>query len=394
MPNKTRRDEYAGGFPEGFEDFETLNDPRQGKYPRHYFGEIIFMALAAMICGSEGFDDFERFAKLREKWLRKHLKLSGGVPSNDTFRRVFSSINPDEFCRCFASYIISFSKTLEHQLIAIDGKTLRRSFENSDPTTSLHLISAWACDNQLTLGQLAVDGKSNEITAIPKLIDQLDLEGHTVSLDAMGCQKKIAQKLYVANAHYLLALKGNQPTLHRRVEEFFSSSAHLKHAKAQGYTLNSVDIENEGHGRQERRVVLCTDSLEIIDKKERESWLGLKSIICVEAHREEKSSGRKSIQRRYYLTSHEPEAKKLQQLIRQHWAIENQCHWTLDVTFNEDQSRARKDNAASNLAMLRKVTLSLLKQNTSIKDTMRGKRYRAALDEQTLEQLIFPQPPR
>jgi predicted transposase YbfD/YdcC len=394
MPNKTRRDKYTGGFPNGFEDFKTLNDPRNGKYPRHYFGEIIFIALAAMICGSEGFDDFERFAKLKEKWLRKHLKLPGGVPSNDTFRRIFSSINPDEFCRCFSSFILSFSEKLEHQLIAIDGKTLRRSFENSDPTTSLHLISAWACDNQLSLGQLAVDGKSNEITAIPKLIDQLDLEGHTVSLDAMGCQKKIARKLYLANAHYLLALKGNQGTLHKRVAEFFSSPAHLKHAKAQGKTLSSVDIENTGHGRKERRIVLSTDSLDIIDKKERESWIGLKSIICVEAHREEKVTGKKSIQKRYYITSHEPEAEKLQKLIRQHWTIENQCHWTLDVTFCEDQSRVRKGNAASNLAMLRKVTLSLLKQDTSIKDTMRGKRYRAALDEQTLEQFLFPRTSR
>jgi len=382
--------EYAGGFPKGFEAFEALNDPRQGKYPRHYFGEIIFIALAAMVCGSEGFDDFERFAKLKEKWLCKHLRLPGGVPSNDTFRRIFTSINPDEFCRCFSAFIMSFSKNLEHQLIAIDGKTLRRSFENSDTTTSLHLISAWACDNQLTLGQLAVDGKSNEITAIPKLIDQLDLEGHTVSIDAMGCQKKIAQKLYIAKAHYLLALKGNQGTLHKRVEEFFSSPAHLKHAKAQSKTLSWVDVSNKGHGRQERRIVLSSDSLDLIDKKERESWLGLKSIVCVEAHREDKSTGVKSIQKRYYITTHQADSEKLQRLVRQHWAIENQCHWILDVTFNEDQSRARKGHAASNLAMLRKVTLSLLKQDTAIKDTMRGKRYRAALDENTLEQILFP----
>jgi predicted transposase YbfD/YdcC len=389
MSNKTRRDEYAGGFPNGFEDFETLRDPRTGKYPRHYFGEVIFIALAAMICGSEGFDDFERFAKLKEKWLRKHVKLPSGVPSNDTFRRIFTSINPDEFCRCFSAFISGFSNNLEQQLIAIDGKTLRRSFNNADRTTSLHLISAWACENQLTLGQLAVDGKSNEITAVPKLIDQLDLEGHTVSLDAMGCQKKIAQKLYLAKSHYLLALKGNQGGLHKRVEEFFNSPAHIKHAKAQAKTLSSVDVDNRGHGRDERRVVLATDSLDIIDKKEREEWLGLKSIICVEAHREDNITSIKSVQRRYYISSHEADAERLEAMIRQHWGIENQCHWTLDMTFNEDQCRARKGNAANNLAMLRKVTLSLLKQDTSIKDTMRGKRYRAALDEQTLEQILF-----
>ncbi len=390
MTNGTRRDHYAGGFPCGFEDFNTLEDPRLGKHPRHYFGEIIFIALAAMICGSEGFDDFERFAELREKWLRKHLKLPGGLPSDDTFRRIFTRIDPDKFCSCFADFILTISGGLERQLIAIDGKTLRHSFEGGDPTTSLHLISAWACDNQLTLGQLLVDGKSNEINAVPSLIDQLDLEGHIVSLDAMGCQKKIAQALCFAKADYLLALKANHPNFHKRMEVFFSSPAHLKHAKAQGNIFSSSDVENKAHGRHERRVVLATDSLGWIDKKERESWLGLKSIVCVEAHREEISTGHKSVQRRYYLTSCEPDASKLQGLIRQHWSIENQCHWVIDVTFDEDQCRVRKGNAALNLAMLRKVTLSLLKHDTSIKDSIRGKRYRAALDENTLEQILFP----
>ena len=394
MLNKTRRDKYAGGFPDGFEDFETLEDPRSGKYPRHYFGEIIFIALAAMICGSEGFDDFARFAQTREKWLRKHLKLPGGLPSNDTFRRIFTRINPDRFCECFAAFVLGISGKLKRQLIAIDGKTLRHSFENADPTTSLHLISAWACENQLTLGQLAVDGKSNEITAIPELACQLDLEGHTVSIDAMGCQKKIARALYLAKADYLLALKANHTTLHKRTEDFFSSSAHISHAKAQGGILTSADVENKAHGRLERRIVLATDSLGFIDKNERENWLGLKSIVCVEAHRQETSTGKESVQRRYYLTSCEPDATKLQALIRQHWSIENQCHWILDVTFDEDQSRTRKGHAAVNLAMLRKVVLSLLKNDTTIKDSVRGKRYRAALDENILENILFPQSSR
>lgn len=391
MPNKTRRDTFAGGFPAGFEDFKNLEDPRNGRNPRHYFGEVIFIALAAMICGSEGFEDFERFAQTREQWLRKHLKLPDGLPSDDTFRRVFTRIDPDRFCECFAAFVLGISAKLERQLIAIDGKTLRHSFENADPSTSLHLISAWACENQLTLGQLAVDGKSNEITAIPKLIDQLDLEGHIVSIDAMGCQKKIARALYLAKADYLLALKANHGTLHKRVEEFFSTPAHITHAKGQGRILTSADVENKAHGRLERRIVLATDSLGLIDKNERESWLGLKSIVCVEAHREEVSSGKKSIQKRYYLTSCEPDAEKLQGLIRQHWSIENQCHWILDVTFDEDQCRSRKGHAAANLAMLRKVVLSLLKNDTTIKDSVRGKRYRAALDENTLEKILFPQ---
>ena len=345
MSNKPRRDEYSGGFPDGFESFEKLKDPRNGRHPRHYFGEIIFIALPAMICGSEGFDDFERFAKAREPWLRKRLKLPGGLPSDDTFRRVFT---------------------------AIDGKTLRHSFENADPGTSLHLISAWASDNHLTLGQLAVDGKPNEITAVPEFIDRLDLEGQTVSLDVMGCQKAIARKLSMAHADYLLALKANHGALHKRAEEFFSSPGHLLHTRQQGGTLSTDDQGNEAHGRTERRVVLATDSLRWIDKLERDG------------------SEAKSVEKRYYLTTHEPDARRLGQLIRQHGWIENPCHWVLDVTFDEDQCRASKGHPTQNLAMLRKVCLSLLKQDTRIKDSLRGKRYRAALDESVLETILFP----
>lgn len=394
MSNKNRRDEYAGGFPEGFESFHSLGDPRQGRHPRHYFGEIIFIALAAMICGSEGFDDFERFAKARESWLRKRIKLPGGLPSDDTFRRIFTAIDPDKFCECFASFVIAISGTLRSQLIAIDGKTLRHSFDNADPSTSLHLISAWAADNQLTLGQLLVDGKSNEITAVPELIDRLDLEGHIVSLDAMGCQKNIARKLDMAHADYLLALKANHGALHKRAEEFFSSPGHLRHTNQQGGTLSTADESNRGHGRIERRVVLATDSLWWIDKLERQEWQGLRSVVCVESHREQIGSGEKSVQKRYYLTSLAPDASRLLQLIRQHWSIENQCHWVLDVTFDEDQCRVRKDHAPLNLAMLRKVCLSLLKQDTTLKDSLRGKRYRAALDENILESVLFPQNPK
>lgn len=390
MSDKSRRDEYSGGFPDGFEPFEKLSDPRIGRHPRHYFGEIIFIALAAMICGSEGFDDFERFAKARESWLRKRLKLPGGLPSDDTFRRVFTAIDPDRFCECFAAFVLAISGTLRRQLVAIDGKTLRHSFDHADPGTSLHLISAWAADNQLTLGQLAVDGKSNEITAVPELIDRLDLEGHIVSLDAMGCQKNIARKLNMAHADYLLALKANHGALHKRTEEFFSSPGHLRHTRQQGGTLSSADESNQAHGRIERRVVLATDSLWWIDKLEREDWPGLRSVVCVESHREQVGGGGKSVQKRYYLTSLEPDAPRLLQLIRQHWSIENQCHWVLDVTFDEDQCRARKDHAPQNLAMLRKVCLSLLKQDTTLKDSLRGKRYRAALDENVLEAILFP----
>jgi len=278
-----------------------MSDPRTGRHPRHYFGEIIFMALAAIICQCEGFDDMARFAKLKEKWLKKTLKLPHGTPSNDTFRRVFSMINVEQFNTCFMTFVRATHGELSEQLIAIDGKAMRHSFDTSNETKHLHLLSAWACEKGISLAQLAVDTKTNEIKEIPKLLDLLDLEGHTVSLDAMGCQKAIARKIHLAGADYLLALKGNHSTFHKRVREFFGSPAQVQDAKQRGKTITTCDAKNKGHGRDERRVV-------------------------IEAHREEISTGKNSVEKRYYLSSREPDATALQQLIRQHWGIENQCH--------------------------------------------------------------------
>lgn len=388
MPNKTRSEQYSGGFPESIEAFRDMSDPRTGRNKRHYFGEIIFMALAAIICQCEGFGDMERFAKLKERWFRKFLKLPNGTPSNDTFRRVFSAIDPEQFNACFMVFVQATHGDLGEQLIAIDGKALRHSFDTGTELKHLHMLSAWACEEGISLGQLAVDSKSNEIKAIPKLIDLLDLEGHTVSLDAMGCQKSIAKKIYLAHANYLLALKGNQGTLHKRVEAFFASPNHIKEARKRGNTITVSDVENKAHGRIERRIVMATDALDSVDKREIDSWLGLRSIVCVEAHREERSTGKRSVEKRYYITTHAPDAAKLQQFIRQHWSIENQCHWILDMTWKEDASRIRKANAAENVALLRKLALNLLKADTSIKDTVRGKRLQATFDENILSTFL------
>lgn len=395
MPKPTTRAElYSEGFPENIESFSRLTDPRTGKNKRHYFGEIIFIALAAIICQCEGFDDMARFAKLKESWLRKWLKLPNGTPSNDTFRRVFTAIDPKAFNQCFMSFIRHRHGDLASQLIAIDGKALRHSFDTSTESKHLHLLSAWACEQGISLGQLAVDKKSNEITALPELLDCLDLESHTVSLDAMGAQKTIAQKIYLAQADYLLALKGNHGNLHKRIETFFSTPSSIKQAQERGHIISTADVVNKGHGRIERRVVMATDAIDWVDKHERESWLGLKSIVCVEAHRTELSTSKQSIQKRYYLTTHQPDATKLERLIRQHWSIENQCHWVLDVTWNEDASRIRKGNAAENVALLRKLALNLLKSDTTVKDTVRGKRLRATFDENILSRFLLLNDPK
>ncbi|MDB9741602.1 ISAs1 family transposase, partial [Akkermansiaceae bacterium] len=376
-------------FPDSIAIFDQLTDPRKGRNKQHYFGEILFIALAAIICQCEGFDDMERFAKGKESWLKKHLKLPNGTPSNDTFRRVFTAIDPKAFNACLITFTEGLiPNELSSQLIAIDGKAVRHSFDNATQSKHLHLLSAYACDAGLSLAQLAVDEKTNEITAVPELLDYLDIEGHTVSLDAMGCQKQIARQIHFANADYLFALKANHPYLHQKVGELFSSAGALQYAKNQGHTFSSINLENKGHGRLEKRVVLATDALSWIDKNERESWLGLKSLVCVESHREDISSGKSSVEKRYYLTSHKPDAQKLQKLIRQHWLIENSCHWILDVVWDEDSSQIRKGNAAENVALLRKVALNILKVDTTIKDTIRGKRLQATFSEDVLEKLL------
>ncbi len=388
MTNETRSEHYSGGFPHCIEAFSTLQDPRSGRNKQHYFGEILFIALAAIICQCEGFDDMERFAKGKESWLRQYLKLPNGTPSNDTFRRVFAAIDPKKFNSCFVLFVTGISGELCSQLIAIDGKAVRHSFDSATEGKHLHLLSAFACEQGLSLAQLAVDTKSNEINAVPELLESLDVEGHTISLDAMGCQKKIARQIHLAHGDYLLALKGNHPHLHERVEQLFSNAGALQYAKNQGADFSSVQLENKGHGRLERRVVLATNALEWIDKNERQSWLGLKSLICVESYREDLITEVSSTERRYYLTSHEPDAEKLQKMIRQHWAIENSCHWVLDVVWDEDSSRIRKANAAENVALLRKMALNLLKVDTTVKDTIRGKRLQAAFNDEVLARLL------
>ena len=385
---KTRNEQYAGGFPSGMEAFETLTDPRNGRSKRHYFGEVLFIALAAMTCGLEGFDDFERFAKLKEDWLRKHLKLPNGTPSDDTFRRIFTALDPKGFVECFIAHVTTLRPELAGELIAIDGKTVRHSFKDGDPDNSIHLISAWASGSGLSLGQLLVDGKSNEITAVPKLLRQIEVKGATVSLDAMGCQKKIAQEIHFAGADYLLALKGNHGTLHAEVMALFEDPAALEYGCSQGRVVAEHQSGAEkGHGRIEQRSIKVTDYLDWFEPDERKHWLGLRSVVEVTSTRE-LNNGSKSTEKRYYLTSHAPDAQKLLDLVRRHWGIENRCHWVLDVTFNEDQCRARMGHAAQNLALLRKLTLNLLRADQSVKDTMRGKRIRAALCERTLETFL------
>lgn len=384
---QTRNEQYAGGFPLGMEAFEKLTDPRNGRAKRHYFGEVLFIALAAMISGMDDFADFERFAQEREEWLRKWLKLPHGTPSDDTFRRIFTALNPDTFCECFITFVASLGMRLGQELVAIDGKTLRGSFNVADKSDALHLISAWATGSGLTLGQLLVDSKTNEITAVPKLLRQIDVKGCVVSLDAMGCQKKIAIAIRHAEADYLLSLKGNHGTLHGEVRDLFADPAALEAAKLAGNIVARASSHDKGHGRIEERHLTVTEHLGWMDAKERRSWLDLRSLVHLRSVRV-KADGSRSEEDRYWLTSLAPDAEKLLELSRGHWSIENQCHWVMDVTYGEDGSRIRNGHAARNVSLLRRLAHNLLKHDQTVKDSIAGKRKRACLSTATLERFL------
>ncbi len=377
------RNRYREGFPDCLDSFRQLPDPRQSPATRHYFGEILFIALAATISGMDGFEDIAIFSRERKEWLREHLELPNGLPSADTYARVFAAIDPQAFMDCFTAMVASRCPALQGELVAIDGKTLRRSGSKGGGK-ALHVISAWAGIRGITLGQLAVGEKSNEITAVPKLLRQLDVKGCVVSLDAMGCQHKTAVTIAHAGADWLLALKGNQGTLHEGAVALFADEAALGWIASGGGVVARHEETDAGHGRVEERRLVVTDHLDWIDPKERRKWLGLRSVICVESVRH--LPGEEPVTaRRYWLSSLPPDAARLLGLVRGHWGIENRCHWVMDVVFAEDQSRIRSGHAAKNMSLLRRLTHNLLQTSPELSGkSVRSKRLAAALNPKRL----------
>lgn len=374
------------GFPEGLEMFDILEDPRKGNATLHPFGSLIFIALSAIICGMDTCEDFVRFAKARKKWLKKWVALPNGIPCANTFLRLFAAIDPAVFGECLVAYVTTLAPDLKGRLVNIDGKTLRGSRKADEST--VQIVSAWAQHNGLTLAQHAVDKKSNEITAVPKLLRLLNLKGAIVTLDAMGAQRKIAIEIIHQGADYLLALKGNQETLHDEVKAFFEDAGSLKYAEEKGAVVETVEDHDKGHGRIEKRVCTVTDYLEWLPAKVRRDWLGLRSLVRVETETA-LSNGSERRETRYYLSSMAPDAAHHLDCSRKHWGIENSCHWVLDVVFREDQSRARSGDCAQNLSTLRRLALNLLKTEPSKpKEPIRGKRIYAVLDPDYLESII------
>jgi predicted transposase YbfD/YdcC len=348
---------------EGFiEHFSILPDPRVDRTKKHNLIDILFIGVSTTICGGEGFTDMEDFATAKEDWLRKYLELPGGIPSHDTFRRVFSVIDPDAFQTCFARWTQTLHEATNGEVIALDGKTIRHSFDTASGQPALHIVSAWASENGLALGHVKVDDKSNEITALPKLLEMLDIKGRTVTMDAMGCQKELAEQIVDKGGDYVLCVKGNQGSLHEDVAWFFDECEDFKDVEHTYY--ESVEKD---HGRIEIRKCWAVEG-EAKWLGFGEEWKGLRSIAALRAERIIR--GVSSKETRYYISSLPGEAQKIASAVREHWAIENSLHYVLDVTLNEDMSRVRKDNAPENLATLRRIAVNMVKKD---KTPMKGR---------------------
>jgi len=368
------------------ECFEGLPDPRMDRTRRHKLVDILVMGLCSVLTGGESFTDMEDFCLVRVDWFKTFLELPGGIPSHDTFNRVFSAIDPYAFLECFCRWVQGICPNLNDEVVAIDGKALRRA--HNDGQSIPYIVNAWATDNGLVLGQVKVDEKSNEITAVPELLRMLQLKGAIVTLDAMGCQKEIAADIIEQGADYVLALKGNHANVHEEIRTFFEDAvppcAIQCADTAEKDKMDFHQTIEKGHGRIEtRRYWQSTDIDWFQDKG---LWKGIKNFGMVESIR--KVKGESTIERRYYLSSLPLNAKQFGQAVRRHWGVENSLHWSLDMTFREDDSRARTKNAAQNFATLRRIALNLLKKDLSRKKSLRSKRYIASIDQDFLVHLI------
>ena len=370
--------------PSSFQDhFASLSDPRSFHAPnqRHELMDILVIAVCAVICGAEGWEDIEEYGHAQAEWFAEVLDLPNGIPSHDTFRRVLSRLDPDELTQCFVSWTTALSDLSGGEIVSIDGKTLRRSFDRAASKAAIHMVSAWANTNRLVLGQVKVEKKSNEIKAIPKLLKMLDLTGATVTIDAMGCQKKIAKTITEQGADYVLALKKNHSRLYEDVTLFLDDARASEFAEIEHDYHETVDGD---HGRIETRQYWITSDIDWLGAKA--SWANLQSLGLVESRRE---IGEKvEMERRYYLVSLPADGVHFSDAVRQHWGVENGLHWVLDVSFNEDACRIRKERGAQTFSVLRHIALNLLKQETQHKRGIKAKRKRAGWDRDYLWQVL------
>ena len=364
-----------------WQHFESIDDPRTNYLIQHLLLDIIALTILAVICGANTWVEIEEYGKSKQSWLQTFLELPNGIPSHDTIARLFARLSPEQLQSAFIDWINEIAQITQGEVIAIDGKRLRRSYDSSNNQSAIQMVSAWASQNNLVLGQLKVDDKSNEITAIPQLLSVLEVHGCIVTIDAMGTQVEIAQMIINQGGDYILSLKGNQGNLFNDVKQLCEW----------GFKNNQLDMMGEkyqtiekNHGRIEKRSYWLMKSVKDLEDSQR--WLGLKSIGIVESSR--KIKGKETEERRYYLTSLETDVKKFATGVRNHWGIENKLHWCLDVGFREDESRIRKDNSSENMAIIRHIALNLLNQEKSNRRGKKAKRLKAGWDNDYLLKVL------
>jgi predicted transposase YbfD/YdcC len=362
--------------------FAQLKDPRMNRTKRHSLGDILAIAICAIICGADAWTQVAKFGRCKIKWFRTFLELPNGIPSHDTFGRVFAALDPKAFEECFMKWIGDLTIASGGRLIAIDGKTIRRSLDTANGKAAIHMVNAWCAANHMVLGQLATDAKSNEITAIPELLDLLDISGAIITIDAAGCQKKIAEKIVDQGGHYILQLKGNQGSLHQETVTLFDQCLT---DDCRGIAYSTARTIDKGHGRIEERRIWATSEVNWFAEKGK--WKNLRSLIRVQAKRtigEETSA-----EHRYYISDLPPDnASQLLAYIRGHWGVENTLHWSLDINFREDERRIRQGHAAENFARLSRIALNLLKAEKTNDGGIKTKRLCCGWDHDYLLKVL------